>query len=161
MQDGTQTKRGRSEQPTENITMKFILSFLIATAILSADTCVKLSLGNAALSNQVLCAPVNIFTPPTPIKCVPVLSIPTIPTILCNLPTAPQCPPVVIAKCPAPIICPPPVTPPIPCPPVSPKCPTPPAPPTGPNCATPEPASFALLGIGLFTAGVARRFRKK
>jgi hypothetical protein len=89
MQDGTQTKRGRSEQTTENITMKFILSFLIATAILSADTCVKLSLGDAALSSKVLCAPVNIFTPPTPIKCVPVLSIPTIPTILCNLPTMP------------------------------------------------------------------------
>jgi hypothetical protein len=141
--------------------MKFILSFLIASAILSANTSVKLSVGNAALSDSILCNPVNIFTPPTPIKDVPVLQIPTIPTIQCNLPVVAQCAPPVIPKCPAPIICPPPVTPPIPCPPVSPKCPAPPTPPSGPNCATPEPTSCALLGVGLLTAGVARRFRAK
>jgi hypothetical protein len=142
--------------------MKFILSFLIVSTILSADTCVKLSVGNAALTSTTLCNPVNIFTPPTPIKCLPVLQIPTIPTILCNLPVLAECAPPVVVKCtPAPVICPPPVTPPIPCPPVSPKCPTPPAPPVGPNCATPEPASCALLGVGLLTAGIARRFRAK
>jgi hypothetical protein len=141
--------------------MKFILSFLIAGAILSANTSVKLSLGNAALNDKILCNPVNIFTAPTPIQCPPVLQIPTVPTIKCDLPVLAQCPPVVVKCTPAPVICQPPVTPPIPCPPVSPKCPTPPAPPTGPNCATPEPASYGLLGIGLFTAGVARRFRKK
>jgi len=140
--------------------MKFILSFLIATALLSANTSLKLSLGNAALNDNTLCNPVNIFTPPTPIQCPPVLKIPTVPTIQCNLPVPVRCPPPVVAKCtPAPVICPPPVTPPIECP--APKCPTTPVPPSTPNCATPEPASTALFGVGLLAVGIVRRFRAK
>jgi hypothetical protein len=139
--------------------MKFIFSFLIASALLSASTSTKLSLGNAALNDKILCNPVNIFTPPTPIHGAPELKIPTTSTIRCDLPIAALCKPVIIPKCP-PVVSKPPVTPPIPCPPVSPKCPTPPTPPTGPNCATPEPRTYALLGLGLFAVGLVRRFKR-
>jgi hypothetical protein len=141
--------------------MKFILSFLIGCAILSANTSVKLSVGNAALNSNILCNPVNIFTAPTPIQCPPVLQIPTVPTIQCNLPVLAQCAPPVVIKCtPAPVICPPPVTPVIECP-TGPKCPTTPIIPSTPNCATPEPASSALLGVGLLAAGLVSRFRAR
>jgi hypothetical protein len=153
-------KINRRKKLTETIIMKFILSFLIVSTILSADTCVKLSVGNAALSDKVLCSPVNIFTPATPIKCLPVLQIPTVPTIKCDLPVVAMCPTPVSVKCtPAPIVCPHPVTPVIPCPPTSPKCPTTPVDPSTPSSATPEPASSALLGAGLLAMGVARRYR--
>ena len=141
--------------------MKFILSFLIATTFLSASTCVKLSLGNAALTPAILCSPVNTLTPVTPILCpLPVLQIPTVPTIECNLPTIKPTPAPVLTQCtPAPIICPTPVTVDLP---TGSKCnPTPtPSTPSKP-CATPEPASYALLGAGLMTASIARKFSKK
>ena len=143
--------------------MKFILSFLIATTILSADNCVKLSIGNAALTDKDLCAPVTIFTPPTPIKCVTPLPIPTVSTIKCDLPTTPQCPPPVVTKVtPVPVICPTPTPAPIDCPkvPTNPVEGPQPGTPTGPSTATPEPGSMALVGAGLVTAGVARKFRK-
>jgi hypothetical protein len=139
--------------------MKFILSFLIASTLLSASTSTKLSVGGAALTDKILCNPVNIFTPPTPLPLEPELKIPTTSTIRCDLPVTANCKPPVIPKCP-PIVCKPPVTPPIPCPPVSPKCPTPPTPPTGPNCATPEPRTYALLGVGLLAVGLVRRFKR-
>jgi len=143
--------------------MKFILSFLIATTILSADTCLKLSLGNAALTPTVLCSPVNILPPVTPILCpLPILQIPTVPTIQCNLPTITPTPAPVLTQCtPAPIICPTPT--PVEGLPTGNQCnptPTPTPSPSNP-CATPEPASYALLGAGLMTAGIARKFYKK
>jgi hypothetical protein len=157
MQDGTHKKsaRGNKPQPTENINMKFILSFIVASAILSAGPSSKLSLGNAALTQETLCAPTNIFTPSTPIKCSPAAPVATTPTIKCDLPvvaqaSAPNCDKVTTA----PVICPTPKTPVIECP----KDPTP-VTPKVPTSATPEPASYALLGFGLVTAGVARRFR--
>jgi hypothetical protein len=143
--------------------MKFILSFLIITSALSADTCFKLSLGNAALTPSILCNPVNIFTPVTPLKCpLPSLQLPTEAVIKCDLPTSIATPAPIVTKCaPIAIICPPVVAPVIECPksPITaPKCdPTP----TVPNCATPEPSSYALLGAGLMTAGVARKLRNK
>ncbi len=140
--------------------MKFILSFIVISTVLSAETSYKLNLGNAALTPEALCSPNNALTPPTPIKCdSPTLQIPTQNTIKCNLPTPTPAPAPIVSKCtPAPIECP--------------KAPTPiiengggkcnPAPnPHGPSTATPEPASYALLGAGLMTAGIARRFRKK
>jgi hypothetical protein len=143
--------------------MKFILSFLIITTALSADTCFKLSLGNAALTQEKLCAPVNIFTPVTPIKCpLPSLQLPTEAVIKCDLPTSIPIPETIVTKCvPIAIICPPVAAPVIECPksPITPpKCdPTP----IVPNCVTPEPSSYALLGAGLMTAGVARKLRSK
>jgi hypothetical protein len=137
--------------------MKFILSFLISGAILSASSSSKLSLGNGVLSDNVLCSPVVVANP-TPIKCdSPTLQIPTVSTIKCDLPVLPKCEPPVVSKCtPAPVICPTPKTPVIECP----KDPAPKCDP-GPKSATPEPSSYALLGAGLVTAGVARRFRSK
>jgi hypothetical protein len=159
MQDGRQTQKlPRQTKTTENTHMKFILSFLITGAILSASSSSKLSLGNGVLSDNVLCSPVVVANP-TPIKCdSPTLQIPTVSTIKCDLPVLPKADLPVLAKCtPAPVICPTPVTPVIECPkdPSTPKCPT------TPGSATPEPASYALLGAGLVTAGVAHRFRAK
>jgi len=114
--------------------MKFILSFLLTTAILSAGTSFKLSVGNAALNDNSLLSPVSALNPPASIQCTPTLPIPTTTTIQISLPTVAQCNPPVVAKCtPAPPSCNP----------------------------TLEPASYALLGAGLVTAGVARKFRTK
>ncbi len=139
--------------------MKFILSFLIATTILSADTCFKLSLGNAALTPNILCNPVSIVTPPAPVQCAPpTLTLPTTSVIKCDLPTITPTPAPIVSKCtPVPIVCPTPVTPVI----EGTKVPTSPTQckPT-PSSATPEPSSYALLGAGLMTAGLARKFRK-
>jgi hypothetical protein len=163
MQDGTPTKKATATKATTEIKpMKFILSFLIVTTALSADTCLKLSLGNAALTPAALCAPVNIFTPVTPIKCdSPTVQIPTEAVIKCNVPTIVPTPTPIVSKCtPVPVLCPTPATPVIDCPKVStnPKdCdPTPKI----PTSAVPEPSSYALLGAGLMTAGLARKFRK-
>jgi hypothetical protein len=140
--------------------MKFILSFIIITTALSADTCFKLSLGNAALTPATLCSPINSMTPLTPIKCEPVTPvIDTQNTIKCNLPTPVPAPAPIVTKCtPAPIECPTPVAPVIE-PGGGGKCNPTPTPST--PSSTPEPASYALLGGGLVTAGLARRFRKK
>ncbi len=110
--------------------MKFILSFLTATTLLSAGSSSNLNLGNAALTPTVLCTPSNNLTPPAPVvfQCAP-------------LPVTPP-------KSPVPVI-------PVPNTPGS-KCPDP-----TPTSATPEPSSYALLGAGLMTAGLARKFRKK
>jgi hypothetical protein len=159
MQDGTQTKiAAAATNPTENITMKIIVSFLMTSAFLSASTSFNLNVGHAALTPSTLCNPVNVFTPPTPIKCdLPKLQIPTVPTIKCDLPTIAKCDPPVVTKCtPAPVICPQPKVPVIDCP----KGPNPtPTSENGPSNATPEPASYALVGAGLVTAGVARKLR--
>jgi hypothetical protein len=138
--------------------MKFILSFLIVTTALSASTCFKLSVGNAALTPEILCSQNNTFTPVAPIDCKPVtLQIPTQNTIKCDLPTSTPTPTLDLSKCtPAPIICPPVVSP---IPPPASNCNPEPNPKT--TSAVPEPASYALLGAGLMTAGVARRLRKK
>ncbi len=152
----TKATAAKSTTTTENKPMKFILSFIALSSILSASTCYKLSLGNAALTPAILCNQNNTFTTNT-IKCTsPSLQLPTETTIKCNLPTVTPTPITVNSKCtPAPIECPKPVTPVIE--PGNPGCKTPT--PTGPNCATPEPASYALVGAGLVTAGIARRLR--
>ena len=144
--------------------MKFILSFLIVSTILSADTCYKLGVGNAALTPEKLCAPVNSLTPPTPIKCEPVTQpIQVTSTIKCDLPTPAPAPAPVVSKCtPLPVECPKPATPVIES--GNGKCgnPNTPVTPQVPNTsAVPEPASYALLGAGLITAGIARRYAKK
>ena len=161
MQGETQIpKAAAAKQLHGDLIMKFILSFLIVTTVLSADTCFKLSVGKAALTPQALCSQSNTLTTQTPIDCKPVTQqIPTQNTIKCDIPTPTPAPPPNVSKCtPAPIICPPPAMPPIP--PTSIIC-NPLPTPTTPNSATPEPASYALLGAGLMTAGIARRFRKK
>jgi len=139
--------------------MKFILSFIVITTALSAETSYKLTLGNAALTPEALCSQNNTFTQQAPVKCdSPTLQIPTQNTIKCTLPTPVPAPTPIVSKCtPAPIDCP---TPPVP---ViengGSKCNPTPDPKT--STAAPEPASYALLGAGLMTAGIARRFRKK
>jgi hypothetical protein len=140
--------------------MKFILSFLITGAILSASPSYKLSLGHAALNSSTLCDPSKVG-PSASIKYdAPKFDFPTTHTIKCDLPTLPKCEPVEVAKCtPAPVICSKPTTPVIDCPKV-PGCPKPPVIPCSPSSA-PEPASYALIGVGLATAGVARKFRAK
>jgi len=139
--------------------MKFIFSFLIVSSILSADTSFNLNLANLALTPSVLCAP----APTTPVSTVqpvltqcplPTVTAPTQPTINCDqVPTV-----TTVVKCtPAPVICQPkPVI----------ECPTTPVIPVNchpgtPSSATPEPASYALVGAGLMTAGIARKFRSK
>ncbi len=137
--------------------MKFFLSFVILTSVLSADTCYKLGLGNAALTPEKLCAPNTTVT--AGIKCdSPASQLPTQSSIKCDLPTTKPTPAPIVAKCtPLPVECPKPTTPVIP---TGGKCdPTPPKTPSTPSA--PEPASYALLGAGLVTAGVARRLRKK
>ena len=140
--------------------MKFILSFIVIATALSAETSYKLNLGHAALTPEELCSQNNTFTQQSPVKCdSPTLQISTKPTIKCTLPTPVPTPAPIVSKCtPAPIDCPTPPTPVIENGSGG-KCnPTPdPHSPT----ATPEPASYALLGAGLMTAGIARRFRKK
>jgi hypothetical protein len=100
------------------------------------------------------------LTPPAPLQFLPpALPISTVPTIQCSLPTIAPPPSISVSKCTsAPVICPPPTTPVIACPksPVPPSCNPCPTP-----SATPEPASYALVGVGLMTAGIARKFRKK
>ena len=120
--------------------MKLILSFAILTSLLSAETCYKLGLGNAALTPEKLCAPPTVVT--TPIKCDPVIAkLPTQSTIKCDLPTPVPAPLPIVTKCtPLPIECPKPTPPAIPtgggqCNPPS----TPP--PTNNAPSAPEPAS--------------------
>jgi len=141
--------------------MKFILSFIVITTALSADTSYKLNLGNAALTPEALCSQNNTFTQQAPVKCdSPTLQLNTQNTIKCTLPTPVPAPAPIVSKCtPAPIDTHTPPTP------VienggGGKCNPTPDPHT-PTTATPEPASYALLGAGLMTAGIARRFRRK
>ncbi len=164
--------------------MKLILSFIMTTALLSATNCVNLNVGNAALTNSILCKPVTL---PSPVQVLsltlPTLQIPTSSAIKCSLPVVAPTPAPVINCTPTPVTvectptpvsvqcapkqvvtqCAPPVTPicaPAPvieCPSSpAPKCPTP----SIPNCAAPEPGSFALLGAGLLAAGFIRKFRQ-
>lgn len=146
----------------ETTSMKFILSFLIVSTILSADTCYKLGVANAALTPNTLCAPVNSLTPVTPIKCEPVIQpIQIKSTIKCDLPTPAPTPTPIVSKCtPLPVECPKKPSPIVdngkctdPNTPVTPQVPK--------TSAVPEPASYALLGAGLITAGIARRYGKK
>jgi hypothetical protein len=163
MQGGTQTinAAAATTTTTDNKAMKFTLSFLIVTTLLSANTSYKLGLGNAALTPEALCSQNNTLSQPTPIKCEPVTQpINTKSTIKCDLPTSKPTADPIVSKCaPITVECPKPTTPIIE---KGGKCdpgPTPQDPRTA--AATPEPASYALLGVGLVGAGLARRFRKK
>jgi len=143
--------------------MKFVLSFLVVTTVLSAGTCFKLNLGNAALTPENLCSQDNALSHSTPLKCEPVTQqLTTQSTIKCDLPNSKPAPEPIVSKCtPVPVECPKHDTPIID---KSRKCGDPdpgnPDPRTS-SVATPEPASYALLGAGLVTAGLARRLRKK